>query len=105
MSNGSPQPLMNEVQGADLIEVLQRDIAERAEELLPLLVYRIEETRGWIPQSVTVTVKYKPGDDEKKPAVFEVSAKLSNATISTVRTVLAKGDGDRPVQLAMFVRE
>ncbi len=101
MSN--TQPILGEVQGARIIETLQEDARQRIEEVLPDLVQRVEATAGVVPQSVTVTIKYKPGDGDEKPDTFEVDAKLAGKTETrrrAVRVVAGSAEGSR--QLVMF---
>lgn len=98
--------IYNDVTGAALVVVLQDDIRDRIDEMLPHMVQRIEDTHGWVSQSCMVSVKFRPGDDEAgKPSVFAIEAKLSGATMATVRTLSLASQSEGPRQLTMFTRD
>jgi len=104
-------PIRDSVTGAGAVAVLQQDLAERAEELLPKLLAQIEETQGYVAQAVTLSVRFKPAS-ESTPAVFELAGKLAgklagqtNVTTRATEIQASGKNGLGPMQLTLFTRE
>jgi 16S rRNA C1402 (ribose-2'-O) methylase RsmI len=87
--------------GTDLTKKLAEMILGRAEEVLPQLCERIEDTRGEVPQKLTISLAFKPPKDEDSMARIECAAKLNASTAAA--TVMAQVEvGEDGAQLGLF---
>ena len=100
---------MGNARDGKIIEVLQADAVEHLAELLPGLIEQVENTRGEVPQSCTLTVKFKPGKEstseagEDKPAIFEVVGEVTHTNVSTDRTTTLHPGAKKGQQLELLV--
>jgi hypothetical protein len=96
------QPIRNEVQGTAIIEALQKDVKKVGYEMIQQLVEQVESTSGMIPQTVTVKLKYTPGDEES-PGTFSVFAQLQSRGGDITRAAKINRDGPGSSQLSLFI--
>jgi len=93
----STAPKLSEANDCLAIEGLERNIIEIAEELLPALIEKIEETKFEVAQKMTIHVKFIPGKNDAIPAI-NIKGGLAFSTTEASRATNMGASG----QLVLF---